>query len=131
MVTDPIADTLTRIRNAHLAKHIEVQMPYSQMREGIIKVLEEYELVTGYVIEGEGIHRVISIGLAYTEDGLPRIEVLKRVSKPSYRKYIKAKEIAPVRGGFGLAIVSTSKGVMSSYKAREKGLGGELLALVW
>lgn len=131
MYTDPIADMLTRIRNAYLAQKLDVVMPYSKLKEEIVAVLDRHELVDGYSSEGEGATRRLSVVLAYDDKGKPTMTHLKRESKPSLRLYKKAKEIGFVRGGYGLAIVTTSQGVMSDQEARKKNLGGEVIAVIW
>lgn len=131
MNTDPIADMLTRIRNGYMAKKLSVSVPYSSVKERIADVLKRYDYLDTVSVEGEGKNKSLEIELAYNEDGEPRLNHIRRASRPSLRKYIKAKEVGLVRGGFGIAIISTSKGMMSDQEAREAGLGGELVAKVW
>ena len=131
MYTDPIADMLTRIRNAYTARKLDVPVPYSKIKEGIAAVLERYEYIDRFeVLENEG-KKSLQIDLAYTPEGEPRINKLERVSRPSLRKYIKGKDVKYVRGGFGIMIITTSKGVMSGQEAKKAQLGGEIIAKVW
>lgn len=131
MYTDPIADLLTRIRNAYAARKIDVELPYSKVKEGIVGVLEKYEFIGGYSVEGEKTEKKLVIALDYREDGMPRIERVRRISRPSLRVYTKAKDLNRTRGGFGISIVSTSQGIMAASEARKQGLGGEVIAEVW
>ena len=126
MLTDPIADMLTRIRNAHLALHKEVSVPRSKMKEAMATILKQ----EGYVEDVRVEDRDITIELKYVK-GRPAITGLKRVSKPGLRVYAGAQELPKVLRGLGVAIVSTSKGVMTDKKARELNVGGEVLAFVW
>lgn len=130
-MTDPIADALTRIRNGYLAKHISVELPYSKMKEGLLDVLEKFEFIDTYSADGDGIDKKLTVLLAYNEDGSPRVEKIQRVSRPSLRRYIKSKDIGLTRGGFGITILSTSKGLMAAHEAKKEGLGGEVLATIW
>lgn len=131
MYTDPIADLLTRIRNAYLARKLDVVVPYSKLKEGVAQVLESYEFIDGVIVDGEGIEKHLLIALKYDAQGKPVIEGIRRVSKPGLRKYTKSKAIPAIRGGFGISIVTTSKGVMSGQDAQKKNLGGEVIAYVW
>ncbi len=131
MYTDPIADMLTRIRNAYRVGKLEVRMPYSKVKENIAGVLEEYQFIGGYSMEGEGVGHELVIQLDYDEQGRPRIEEIRRISRPSLRQYRKAKELKPVRDGYGIAIVSTNQGIMSDIEARKLSVGGEVIAEVW
>ncbi|NOQ43882.1 MAG: 30S ribosomal protein S8 [Dehalococcoidia bacterium] len=130
MVTDPIADMLTRIRNAVLARHEFTLVPSSRMKLSIAKILREEGFIRDYeVLKGQQ-QRVIKIYLKYTEKE-PVISGLKRVSKPGLRIYVQRKEIPRVYGGTGIAIISTPKGVMIGQQAWRQGLGGEMLCYVW
>jgi small subunit ribosomal protein S8 len=130
-VTDPIADMLTRIRNAIMARHDNVRVPASKMKLALARILKEEGFITDYeVIKGKP-HRDINIQLRYLEDNKPAISGLKRVSKPGLRVYVQKKEIPRVYGGLGIAIVSTSQGVRTGQQAWRQGCGGELLCYVW
>jgi small subunit ribosomal protein S8 len=130
MVTDPIADMLTRIRNAVLARHEFTLVPSSRMKLSIAKILKEEGFIRDYeVLKGQP-QRVIKIYLKYAEKE-PVISGLKRVSKPGLRIYVQRKEIPRVYGGTGIAIISTPKGVMIGQQAWRQGLGGEMLCYVW
>lgn len=131
MITDPIADMLTKIRNAYMAHHVSVDIPYSKEKEGITKVLSQYSFVSEVTVSGKGIHKIITVELKYDNKGVPFIKKLKRVSKPSVRTYKRVKDIKPVRGGFGLFIVTTNKGIMSHEDARKNNVGGEVLVEVY
>jgi small subunit ribosomal protein S8 len=130
-VTDPIADMLTRIRNAIMAGHDNVLIPASKMKLSIARILKEEGFITDYeVVKGKP-HRVIQIQLRYLDDNKPAISGLKRVSKPGLRVYIQKREIPRVYGGLGIAIISTSQGVRTGQQAWRQGAGGELLCYVW
>ena len=130
MMTDPIADMLTRIRNAGQAGHRWADMPISKLRVEVARILKEAHFVYDYKVLDDGRHGVLRVYLKYHE-GQPVIRNLKRVSKPGRREYVGAGEIPRVRNGLGMAILSTSSGVLSDRSAREMGVGGEVLALVW
>ena len=130
-VSDPIADMLTRIRNANLARHDSVLMPASRMKVDIAKIMKLEGFITDYETLGTGVQRQIKITLRYAERNRPLINGLKRVSKPGLRLYVQRNEIPRVYGGMGIAILSTSRGVLPSYKAWKQGIGGELLCYVW
>jgi small subunit ribosomal protein S8 len=130
-VSDPIADMLTRIRNGAMARHDSVSMPASKMKLNIAKILKQEGYITGYEISGTGVERQIKITLRYQERNKPMILGLKRMSKPGLRLYVQRNEIPRVYGGMGIAILSTSQGVVPSYKAWKQGLGGELLCYIW
>ena len=130
-MTDPIADMLTRIRNACGAKHRRVDMPASKMKAEIARILKEHSLIQDFsTIESEEGRKLLRVRLKYA-GGQPVIRQLQRVSTPGLRKYVGATEIPRVRNGLGIAILSTSKGIMSDAQARQSRTGGELLALVW
>jgi len=130
-VTDPIADMLTRIRNANMASHEFVLLPWSKMKIAITKILKEEGFIKDYeVIRGKPV-RIIKLHLKYMDKKQPAIAGLKRVSKPGLRVYVQRSEIPRVYGGLGIAILSTSKGVMTGQKAWKQSLGGELLCYIW
>lgn len=131
MVTDPIADMLTRIRNANQMRDNEVEVPASNLKIEIAKILKEEGFVNDYKIKKNNIQNIIVINLKYTENKVRVITGLKKISKPGLRVYVKAEEVPKVLNGLGIAIISTSKGVMTDKKARELSLGGEVLAYVW
>jgi len=130
-VSDPIADMLTRIRNAVMARHEHVLVPASKIKLSIARILKEEGFITDYEVVRGKPHRVIKIHLKYTDDNQPVISGLERVSKPGLRVYVGRKEIPRVYGGLGIAIVSTSKGVKTGHQAWRQGIGGELLCYVW
>jgi small subunit ribosomal protein S8 len=130
MMTDPIADLLTRIRNAGQAGHRWADMPVSKLKVEIARILKENHYVFDYKVLDDGRHGVLRIYLKYHE-GQPVIRHLQRVSTPGRRQYVGAGDIPRVRNGLGMAILSTSQGVLSDRSARTEGVGGELLALVW
>lgn len=130
-VSDPIADMLTRIRNAIMARHDTVPVPASRMKLYIAKILRQEGFITDYEVQGNQPHRQIKIILRYGDDNQSIISGLKRVSKPGLRVYIQRNEILRIYGGQGIAILSTSKGVMTGSKAWHQGIGGELLCYVW
>ncbi len=130
MVTDPIADMLTRIRNAIMARHDNVVIPLSKAKIALAKILKEEGFIADYAIMKGETHRYIKVTLKYI-DNQPLIMGLERVSKPGLRLYVKRGEIPRVYGGMGIAIVSTSKGIMVGKEAWRRNLGGELLCYVW
>ncbi|SDO01890.1 SSU ribosomal protein S8P [Desulfonauticus submarinus] len=125
-LTDPIADLLTRIRNAHLARHKEVSIPASKMKAEILRILKEEGFIKDYIEED----KELKVYLKYYQ-GKPVIKGLKKISKPSRRVYVKAKEIPIVRNGLGIAILSTPKGILEGRQARKENIGGELICEVW
>ena len=131
-ITDPIADMLTRIRNANNAKHDTVDVPASNMKKAIAHILLDEGYIKNFQIINDGTQGVIRITLKYLQPGKEKvISGLRRVSKPGLRVYAGAEELPKVLRGLGIAIVSTSKGVMTDKKAREAHVGGEVLAFVW
>ena len=131
-ITDPIADMLTRIRNANNAKHDTVDVPASNMKKAIAQILLDEGYIKNFQIINDGTQGVIRITLKYLQPGKEKaITGLRRVSKPGLRVYAGAEELPKVLRGLGIAIVSTSKGVMTDKKAREAHVGGEVLAFVW
>ncbi len=130
MMTDPIADMLTRLRNAAQAGHRWADMPVSRLKVEVARILKENHFVFDYKLLDDGRHGVLRVYLKYYE-GQPVIRHLRRVSKPGLRQYVGAREIPRIRNGLGMAILSTSHGVLSDRDAREAGVGGEVLAEVW
>lgn len=131
-LTDPIADMLTRIRNAVMARHEFVLIPASKIKISIAKVLKEEGFVRDYeVLKGNTQQRVIKIHLSYSDKKQPLLNGLQRVSKPGLRVYCQKGQIPRVFGGLGIAILSTSKGVLTGQQAWKKGVGGEILCNVW
>lgn len=131
MHTDPIADLLTRIRNALGVRHSQVIAPSSKMKVAIADVLREEGYIQGYDVTKDRPQPMLRVWLKYDEDGEPAITSVQRVSKPGCRIYAGRGELPRVRSGMGTAIVSTSKGVMTDTKARDMGVGGEVLCYVW
>jgi small subunit ribosomal protein S8 len=130
MITDPIADMLTRIRNAGQAGHRWADMPTSRLKVEVARILKESHFVYDYKVLDDGRHGVLRVYLKYFE-GQPVIRHLRRVSRPGLRKYVGAGDVPRVRNGLRMAILSTSRGVLSDRGARAAGIGGELMALVW
>ncbi len=130
-ITDPIADMLTRIRNANSARHATVDVPASNMKKSIAQILLDEGYIKSFQLIDDGTQGVIRITLKYTAGKEKVISGLKRVSKPGLRVYAGADELPRVLRGLGIAIISTSKGVMTDKKAREAHVGGEVLAFVW
>ncbi len=129
--TDPIADMLTRVRNALHARHDQVEIPYSHLREAISNVLVSERFLDGAEVTGEGYKRKLLLRLRYSQDRRPVIEGLRRVSRPGMRRYAGSKELPKVRGGLGISVVSTPQGVMTDRQARKNKVGGEVLLSVW
>ena len=131
-VNDTISDMLTRIRNANQARHQTTMIPSTRMTRSIAKVLKDEGFIADYSEDGEGIKRNLVIALKYKgKNRQPIITALKRVSKPGLRVYSNRKELPRVLGGIGIAIISTSSGIMTDREARRQGLGGEVLCYVW
>ena len=130
MMTDPIADMLTRIRNASLAKHKRVDLPVSKLKTEIARILKDNHFIQDYKVLDDGAHGVLRLYLRYFEDR-PVIRNVQRVSRPGRRVYKPAEDLPRVRGGLGIAIVSTSQGMMTDKQARASKVGGEVMALVW
>jgi len=130
-ITDTIADILTRIRNANTAKHDTVDVPASNMKKAITQILVDEGYIKGYQVIDDGKQGIIRITLKYGENKSQVITGLRRVSKPGLRIYSSCEDMPKVMKGLGIAIVSTSKGVMTDKKARELNVGGEVLAFVW
>ena len=130
-ITDTIADLLTRIRNASSAKHEAVEVPASNMKKAICQILVDEGYVKSFTVSEDGKQGMIKIVLKYTENKMPAIKGLRRVSKPGLRIYSKAEELPRVMKGLGIAIISTSKGLMTDREARKENIGGEVLAFIW
>jgi small subunit ribosomal protein S8 len=130
-VSDPVADMLTRIRNANLAKKDELFLPVSKMNEALLKILSTEGFVGEYAREGEGVHQVFRVQLKYDRGRQRTITGLRRISRPGRRVYARRGELPRVLGGLGIAIISTSQGVMTDRAASKRGIGGEVLAYVW
>jgi small subunit ribosomal protein S8 len=131
MLTDPISDYLTRIRNGLAADHPSVEIPASLLKKEMSRILTEQGYISGYEVEPSTVGEVIRIDLKYTEDRRPVISGLRRVSRPGRRHYVNRDEVPRVQGGMGTAIISTSTGVMTGHEATAKGVGGEVVAYVW
>jgi small subunit ribosomal protein S8 len=131
MLTDPISDYLTRIRNALAAEHAEVEVPASRLRKEMTRILKEQGYVSDYAVEPTRVGDVIRIELKYTEDRRPVISGLQRISRPGRRRYVAQDDVPRVMGGMGTAIISTSAGVMTGHEAKQQGVGGEVVAYVW
>ncbi len=130
MVTDPIADMLTRIRNAGQARLRRVDMPVSKLKAEVARILKENHYIHDYKVLDDGKHGVLRLYLKYYQEK-PVIRELKRVSRPGLRRYVSVDDIPRVRNGLGMSILSTSRGVMTDREARSARVGGELLAIVW
>ncbi len=130
-ISDPIADMLTRIRNAVMVRHDFVLIPSARMKLSIAKILKAEGFINDYEVLRDKSHRVIKIHLKYVDKNQPVISGLERVSKPGLRVYVQQEEIPRVYGGLGIAILSTSKGVLVGHQAWRQGIGGELLCYVW
>jgi small subunit ribosomal protein S8 len=131
-MTDPIADMLTRIRNGYQSKLATVDVtPYSKIKHEIAKILKSEGYITKFSVEGEGIEKKIVVTLKYTQDGDKVMQGIKRISKPGLRVYTKSDNIPRVLNGLGVAIISTSQGMMTDREARKKHIGGEVIAYVW
>ncbi|MBX3298335.1 MAG: 30S ribosomal protein S8 [Acidobacteria bacterium] len=130
-MTDPIADMLTRIRNAIAANHPRVDIPGSKLKLEVARILKEEGYINSFTTKGEGPKYAIRVFLRYDSKGLPSITHLARVSKPGRRVYVGSKDIPKVLGGYGINIVSTSRGLMSDKRARSENVGGEILAEVY
>jgi small subunit ribosomal protein S8 len=130
MMTDPIADMLTRLRNASQAKHKRVDLPVSRLKTEVARILKENHFIHDFKVLDDGAHGLLRVYLKYYEDK-PVIRNVERVSRPGRRIYKGAAELPRIRSGLGIAIVSTSKGMMSDRQARAQKVGGEVMALVW
>jgi small subunit ribosomal protein S8 len=130
-VTDPVADLLTRIRNANLAYKDDLAVPFSKMNDALLKILATEGFIAGHAVEGEGLDRVFRVTLKYGARRERAITGLKRISKPGRRVYTPRTDLPRVMGGLGIAVLSTSQGVMTDRDAARRGVGGEVLAYVW
>lgn len=130
-VNDPIADLLTRVRNAIQAKHDVVEIPASKEKIEIARILKEEGFIRDYLVSGEGIKKSITIVLKYGPNNERVISGLKRISKPGLRVYAKVNEVPRVLNGLGIAIITTSEGMLTDKQARQKHVGGEVLAYIW
>ena len=131
MLTDPIADYLTRIRNGLNSGHDEVEIPASRLKLELSRILKEQGYITDFSAEPARVGELIRIRLKYTEDRRPVITGLERISRPGRRRYVNNDQVPLVDGGTGTAIVSTSRGVMTGHEAKAKGVGGEVVAYIW
>lgn len=128
---DPIADLLARIRNAHMANHDRLDVPTSRVKVELCKILKDQGFIKNFrLVEDQPVNK-LRVYLRYSDLGTPAIEHMERVSKPGRRVYRKAKELAPVRNGIGVGVISTSHGLLTDSQAREQGLGGEVLCHLW
>jgi len=130
-VTDPVADLLTRIRNANLAYKDDLAVPFSKMNEALLRILETEGFIAGHAVEGEGLDRVYKVTLKYGVRRERAISGLRRISKPGRRVYVQRSNLPRVMGGLGIAVLSTSQGVMTDKEASRRRIGGEVLAYVW
>ena len=131
MMTDPIADMLTRIRNGNKANHKKITLPSSNEKKAIAQILLDEGFITGFNVEEDGKQGILTIDLKYTENGERVISGLRRISKPGLRVYVKANEVPKVLDGLGTAIISTSKGLLTDRAARSENVGGEVICYVW
>ena len=131
VVTDPVSDLLTRVRNGLSAQHTSVEIPASRLKREIARILAEQGYITSFTVEPTAVGEVIRIELKYTQEQRPVIMGLRRVSRPGRREYVNSDEVPRVQGGMGTAILSTSSGVMTGHEAKHKGVGGEVVAYVW
>lgn len=131
MLTDPISDYMTRIRNALRADHSTVEIPASRLKKEFTRILAEQGYINSFEVEPTAVGESIRIELKYTEDRDPVISGMKRVSRPGRRRYVGSTNVPKVQGGMGTAIVSTSSGVMTGHEAKQKGVGGEVVAFIW
>jgi len=129
-MTDPIADMLNRIKNAQAVQKETVEIPFSRMKYAIAKVLERKGFIKSVEFRGKKTKKIIEVELRY-KDATPLVLGVRRVSKPGQRKYVSASKIRRVRGGYGIVILSTSKGIMAGEEARKEGVGGEVLGEIW
>ncbi|RJX28921.1 MAG: 30S ribosomal protein S8 [Desulfurivibrio sp.] len=130
-ISDPLADMLTRIRNARLVKFESLEMPHSKLRSGVAEILKKEGYISDYQVIKDNRQGVLKISLKYDQHRNPVISGLKRVSKPGCRIYVKSDDIPKVMSGLGIAIISTSSGILTDREARQRGIGGELLCTVW
>ena len=131
MLSDPVSDYLTRIRNGLSSQHREVEVPASRLKTEMSRILKEQGYIRDYAVEPNPVGETIRIQLKYTQNREPVITGMERVSRPGRRRYVKGTEVPRVLGGMGTAIVSTSRGVMSGHDAKAQGVGGEVIAYTW
>lgn len=131
MLSDPVADYLTRIRNGLASQHREVEVPASRLKKEMTRILKEQGYIHDFSVEPLPVGETIRIRLKYTDDRQPVILGMQRVSRPGRRRYVNRTEVPRVLGGMGTAIVSTSRGVMSGHEAKSQGVGGEVVAYIW
>ena len=131
MMTDPIADMLTRIRNGNHARHKSVDIPCSNIKKEIAQILLDEGYINGFDVVEDDKQGIIKVDLKYSEDGEKVISGLKRISKPGLRVYVKCDDVPKVLGGLGIAIISTSKGIITDKMARKEKVGGEVICYVW
>ena len=131
VVSDPIADMLTRVRNANMAEKKIVSLPHSKIKSEVARLLKQEGFISDFSVEDNNGKSILNLFLKYTLEREPVIQGLRRVSKPSCRRYANAEEVPRVLGGIGIAILSTSSGLMTDSEAREKNIGGEILCYIW
>jgi small subunit ribosomal protein S8 len=131
MLTDPISDYLNRIRNALQAEHEQVEIPASRLKREMTRILKEQGYISDFTVEPGRVGEVIKVRLRYTEDRSPVISGMDRVSRPGRRRYVPKDDVPRVFGGMGTTIMSTSSGVMTGHEAKQRGVGGEVVAHVW
>ena len=131
MLTDPITDYLNRIRNALKAEHEEVEIPASRLKQEMTRILKEQGYIADFTVEAGRVGEVIKVRLRYTDDRSPVISGMERVSRPGRRRYVPKGDVPRIFGGMGTTIMSTSIGVMTGHEAKQKGVGGEVVAYVW
>jgi small subunit ribosomal protein S8 len=131
VLSDPVSDYLTRIRNGLISEHGEVEVPASRLKKEMSRILKEQGYIVDYSVEPKPVGETIRIELKYTDERQPAITGMERVSRPGRRRYVNKTEVPRVLGGMGTAIVSTSRGVMSGHEAKAEGVGGEVIAYIW
>ena len=131
ITTDPIADMLTRIRNALMARHDYTNVPASKVKIALAETLKKEGFIRGYEVSQDGVRRTIRVQLAYTDKREPTITGIQRISKPGLRVFVQRREVPRVYGGLGIAIISTSQGMLTGGEARKRGVGGEVVCYVW
>ena len=131
VVSDPIADMLTRVRNANMAEKKIVSLPHSKIKSEVARLLKQEGFISDFSVEDNNGKSILNLFLKYTLEREPVIQGLRRISKPSCRRYANAEELPRVLGGIGIAILSTSSGLMTDSEAREKNIGGEILCYIW
>ena len=131
VVSDPIADMLTRVRNANMAEKKIVSLPHSKIKNEVARLLKQEGFISDFSVEDDNGKSILNLFLKYTLEREPVIQGLRRISKPSCRRYASAEEVPRVLGGIGIAILSTSSGLMTDSEAREKNIGGEILCYIW